>query len=218
MLPYGSPLNEVDPATDLRKANMVRAYHVLFSAYGFWLPNDPRGSWSEFVRSWELLRFGRATLADTRYSVAYLAHDRTARTAAKGALKYPPVQFNGVQARAIGNAFARFIQKNALTVYACSILPEHVHLVIARHAYRVEQIVNLLKGAATREMIADGMHPFAAFPTRTGRMPKMWARGHWKVYLNGEKGIERSVQYVEENPIKEGKPAQRWSFVRPLEG
>lgn len=23
--------------------------HVIFGAYGFWLPNDPRGSWSEFV-------------------------------------------------------------------------------------------------------------------------------------------------------------------------
>ena len=40
---------------------MVYASHVIFCAYGFWLPNDPRGSWSDFVGSWELLRFGRAT-------------------------------------------------------------------------------------------------------------------------------------------------------------
>lgn len=25
---------------------MVIGYHVIFSTYGFWLPNDPRGSWS----------------------------------------------------------------------------------------------------------------------------------------------------------------------------
>jgi hypothetical protein len=37
---------------------MVLAYHLIFSMYGFWLPNDPRGSWSEFVASWELFRFG----------------------------------------------------------------------------------------------------------------------------------------------------------------
>lgn len=30
---------------------MVLAYHVIFGAYGFWLPNDPRGSWSKFVAS-----------------------------------------------------------------------------------------------------------------------------------------------------------------------
>jgi len=39
---------------------MIRAYHAIFTAYGFWLPNDPRGSWSDFVGSWELFRFGPA--------------------------------------------------------------------------------------------------------------------------------------------------------------
>lgn len=28
---------------------MVEWYHLIMTAYGFWLPNDPRGSWSEFV-------------------------------------------------------------------------------------------------------------------------------------------------------------------------
>ena len=39
---------------------MVYAYHVIISAYGFWLPNDPRGSWSDMVRKYELLRYGPA--------------------------------------------------------------------------------------------------------------------------------------------------------------
>ena len=39
---------------------MIVGYHVIFGVYGFWLPNDPRGSWSEFVASWELARFGKA--------------------------------------------------------------------------------------------------------------------------------------------------------------
>ena len=49
---------------------MVLAYHVIFGAYGFWLPNDPRGSWSDFVGAWELLRFGKATKTTERRSVA----------------------------------------------------------------------------------------------------------------------------------------------------
>ena len=40
---------------------MVHAYHAIFGAYGFWLPNDPRGSWTTFVGSWELNPFGPAT-------------------------------------------------------------------------------------------------------------------------------------------------------------
>jgi len=30
---------------------MVLAYRAILSMYGFWLPNDPRGSWSEFKES-----------------------------------------------------------------------------------------------------------------------------------------------------------------------
>ncbi len=49
----------------------VLAYHVIFGAYGFWLPNDPRGSWSDFVAAWELfLAGGHATKTTTRRSVA----------------------------------------------------------------------------------------------------------------------------------------------------
>ena len=40
----------------------VLAYHLILTAYGFWLPNDPRGSWSDFVRAWELRRFGPAAV------------------------------------------------------------------------------------------------------------------------------------------------------------
>jgi hypothetical protein len=40
---------------------MVHGYHLILPTYGFWLPNDPRGSWSESVRKWELVRFGTTT-------------------------------------------------------------------------------------------------------------------------------------------------------------
>ena len=86
-------------------------------------------------------------------------------------------------------------------------------MVIARHDYPVEQVANLLKGHATRQLIAEDLHPFRAFPTRTGRMPKAWARGHWKAYLNNEADIQRAIEYVERNPVKEGKPRQSWPFV-----
>ncbi|MBM4093542.1 MAG: hypothetical protein FJ276_29660, partial [Planctomycetes bacterium] len=38
----------------------VHGFDVIFGASGSWLPNDPRGSWSDFVGSWELWRFGPA--------------------------------------------------------------------------------------------------------------------------------------------------------------
>src|ERR1035437_4816444 len=107
----------------------VLGYHLILSAYGFWLPNDPRGSWSDFVRSWELLRFGPATKVATRRSVAHVAHDRKSRLAAKAALQFPTVQFDGRQAVAILNGFAHAVRESQYHILACAILPAHVHMV-----------------------------------------------------------------------------------------
>jgi REP element-mobilizing transposase RayT len=194
---------------------MVLGYHAIFCAYGFWLPNDPRGSWSEFVRAWELLRFGDATKTNTRRSVAGRPYDRNWRKGAQAALKYPPVSFTGVQARAIGDGFANFVERSSLIIWACSILPEHVHLVVARHNYQIEQIVNLMKGDATRALREQQLHPLGAWIDANGKLPHCWARGEWKVFLDDEAAILRAIRYVEENPIKEGKPRQSWRFVRP---
>jgi REP element-mobilizing transposase RayT len=196
---------------------MVLGYHVIFSAYGFWLPNDPRGSWSDFVRSWELRRFGPASKVDTRRSVANRSHDRTLRQAAKQALRYPPVCFNGLHAQAVGNGFAQFVERSGLVIWACSILPEHVHMVIARHSYNVEQAVILLKGEATRQLVDVGIHPHAGLKKANGRVPGCWSRHLWKVFLDGEEAIVRAIQYVEQNPLKEGKPRQSWKFVTPYQ-
>src|SRR5450631_2263719 len=83
---------------------MIIASHVIFGTYGFWLPNDPRGSWSEFVGSWELVRFGRATKSLVRKELS--PAEEAQRLAAKQALQYPPVQLTGIQARAVGAGFA----------------------------------------------------------------------------------------------------------------
>ena len=111
---------------------MIRAYHCIITAYGFWLPNDPRGSWSDWVRRWELLAYGKATKVETRRSVAKRPHDCQRRLEAKKALRYPVVFFNGRQALAVATGFKRAITESGYFVHACSILPQHAHLVIAR--------------------------------------------------------------------------------------
>jgi hypothetical protein len=91
---------------------MVIASHVIFGMHGFWLPNDPRGSWSEFVGAWDLFRYGRATKTSARRSVAGRSHDVTARIRAKGALKRAGVVLTGIQARAMAYGFADYASKS----------------------------------------------------------------------------------------------------------
>jgi REP element-mobilizing transposase RayT len=213
-----SGLNDADgEIVACRRFGMIHAYHVIWGAYGFWLPNDPRGSWSDFVASWELARFGKSTKSIERSDVDVKEWD-TWRSAAITALKYPPVQFTGVQARAAATGFGNAVCKSRYTIWACSILPEHVHLVIARHTYEVEQICNLLKGEATKQLKAESLHPQAAYADEDGKLPSTWAEKEWKVYLDSEAAIETAIQYVEDNPEKENKPRQKWSFVTPFAG
>jgi len=192
----------------------VMAYHFIITNYGFWLPNDPRGSWSDFVRSWEMfLAGGPATKTDVRQSVAGERHDRSKRFATKQALVRPEVIFSGLQVKAVGDGFAKFLARSKVTILACSIMPRHTHLVVDRPPYLIEQAANLLKGAATAELSRCGIHPFANVPYQNGKLPTPWSRKQWACYLNNPTDIWRAIRYVEANPIKDGLPKQHWPFV-----
>jgi hypothetical protein len=38
---------------------LVIAYHLIWTAYGFWLPNDPRGSTSHNIRDKKIAELGQ---------------------------------------------------------------------------------------------------------------------------------------------------------------
>lgn len=187
---------------------MAFAWHLIFGAYGFWLPNDPRGSWSDFVGRWELVRFGKATKVNVPWSLAAVEHDRRLRGEAKQALKFPPVEFSGCRALAAGRGFKQAAGEGGYTIHACSILPEHVHVVVAKHPRDIRRIMAHLKTRATQGLAAEGLWPADNRP--------VWAHGGWKVFLDTPEDGRRAIEYVEANPEKEGKPRQRWSFVKPF--
>ncbi|MHB8866380.1 MAG: transposase, partial [Pirellulaceae bacterium] len=164
-----------------------------------------------------LARFGKATRSHDRVDIEP-AEYAVWRAAAQQALKYPAVTLTGAQALAVGQSMGDFVRKSGLVVWACSILPEHVHLVLGRHRYKIEQAANLLKGAAQTHLVAAGLHPLAVYRMPSGRVPSMWADKRWKVYLDSEEAMENAIRYVNENPMREGNPRQTRSFVRPFEG
>jgi REP element-mobilizing transposase RayT len=193
---------------------MLHGFHVIFSTYGFWLPNDPRGSWSDFVRRWELVRFGKVTKVTTRRSVAAVGHDVGKRLAAKQTLTYPEVHLSGVQALAVANGFRSAIEETDYPVFACSILPQHIHMVLGPHDRDVRRIVGHLKARATQRLTADELHPLLLYREKDGGVPSPWGRKCWVVFLYSARHLEHAIKYVADNPLKDGKPRQNWSFVR----
>jgi hypothetical protein len=48
---------------------------------------------------------------------------------------------------------------------------------------------------------------------RDGRVPKPWVEGCWKVFLDSHSDIVRAIEYVENNPVREGFKPQKWKFI-----
>ena len=187
------------------------AFHVTFGAYGFWLPNDPRGSWSDYVFAPRLRRFGPATKVHIRQSVAHVEHDYPERMAAKKALKYPAVVFNDRQIETVGRGFGMAVEETGLAVFACAVMPEHVHFVYGLHERKNGSLVGQLKSRATKQLNLECQHPLDGTATP-------WAEGHWEVYLDTEEEVFRAVEYVNRNPIREGRTPQNWPFVIEADG
>ncbi|MCH8047699.1 MAG: transposase [Planctomycetes bacterium] len=185
---------------------MAIAYHITFGAYGFWLPNDPRGSWSDYVHAPRLRRFGPATKVRTRQSVAHVEHDYRQRMAAKRELQYPAVVFSARQIEAVGRGFGKAIEETGLRVFACAVMPDHVHFTYASHERSNGSLVGQLKSRATKQLNLDSLHPLDGAHTP-------WAEGHWEVYLDTEDEVFRAIEYVNQNPIRGGKTPQNWPFV-----
>jgi REP element-mobilizing transposase RayT len=202
-------------ATGLTAGVGLIAFHLIVSAYGFWLPNDPRGSWSDFVASWELLKFGPATKATDRRSHAHDSHHVALRRSAKEALKYPPVRFNDAQRRAIAEGFGRACATADYRCLACCIGHDHAHLVIERHPREITVIAGHLKADATRALAAGGIHPLTDCVGRRGGAPTPWSEGCWKVFIDAPAQRAAAIDYVTRHPEKKGLPAQSGPFLTP---
>jgi REP element-mobilizing transposase RayT len=179
---------------------MIIAYHAIWTTYGTWLPNDPRGSYSKAVYNAEL-----AALGEVRYGRQAPQPDRRTlrrfHVAARTALARPAFRLDDAVRPAVAATFGQTIRRLRLVARACAIMNDHVHLVLLRSDYRIEYVVNQLKGAATRAL---------------GLKRTPWTRGGWKVFLNDEAALGAAIQYVEANPPAAGLPPQRWDFVEPL--
>jgi REP element-mobilizing transposase RayT len=190
----------------------VIAYHIIFGAYGFWLPNDPRGSMSTYVFSSRLQRFGPPTRLreDTTLSAA----DAARLDEMRAELRFPAVRFSSAQIDVIGRAFGDISKKLGLVFYSAAIMPDHVHVVAARQGMYAEDIVGYLKRAASRELRKAKLHPLAQFKQRDDRIATPWCEHGWKVFLFDINEIEHAVQYVNDNPKEAGLPQQQWAWVK----
>ena len=187
---------------------MIAGFHLIWTAYGWWLPNDPRGSTSREIRAAVIADLGELHYGRKRIQPAGSVI-REFYAAASERLKYPLLMFSDVEIQTIGNAFADVMRTRNYTCYGCAILPDHLHLLIRKHRDTAEAMIEFLQDSsrtAMQQTLTRGPdHP-------------VWGGPGWKVYLETRDDIDRTIAYVRKDLVQGRGPEQKWPFVRPYDG
>jgi REP-associated tyrosine transposase len=188
------------------KRPSIIAHHLIWTLYGHWLPNDPRGSGSEAVRDPKFEPIGE------HYHGRKLRHEQPSRgelrafyEQAKPLLDYRVFWIDEAKRQAIANAITGVVSERKYTVWACAILSNHMHMVIRRHRDDALSMWNA---------ISDGTRPAVRGFVDVDLKHPVWAARPYKVFLRTPEEVRGRIEYVEGNPVKEGLPEQQYCFVQ----
>jgi REP element-mobilizing transposase RayT len=188
---------------------IVIAHHLIWTAYGWWLPNDPRGSGSKVIRNDVIAELGE--LHQGRKSIQPDGREvRRFHESAAAGLQLPLLRFDATAQEEIASAFAQVMEAERYTCYACAIMPDHVHVLIRKHKHQAEEMIERLKEASRERLCAN-------IPQFTDH--RVWASGNgWKVFLDEPDEVRRTIAYIVRNPLPLGLAQQLWSFVKEYDG
>ena len=134
---------------------IVIAYHLIWTGYGWWLPNDPRGSTSrktacDVIAELGKLHYGRRKVQPSS-AVMRDFHERS-----KEVLQFPLREFSPREIDAIGDAFRESIIEYRYTCYACAVMPDHVHALVRKHKHKAEQMIEILQDSSRWRLRESG--------------------------------------------------------------
>ena len=187
---------------------IVIAHHLIFTAYGWWLPNDPRGSNSKTIRNDVITALGEIHFGRKRVQPASGVIREFYREADKR-LGHELLTFRADDVSAIASAFDEVMKEQRYTCWACAIMPDHVHLLIRKHKHLAEEMIANFQDHSRLRLRADDL--------RVNNHP-VWGGPGWKAYLDHPDEVARIVRYIEDNPVKIGHPWQEWEFVKAYDG
>lgn len=185
----------------------VIAHHLIWTAYGWWLPNDPRGSMSRTIRNEMIeelgtLHHGRKRIQPASADICHFYDE------AENRLCHPLTKLGKEETESVAEAFSATAHGHKYTCYACAIVPDHVHLLIRKHKHKAEQMIANFQSAGRLRL--RELH--LCKPDHL-----VWGGPGWKVFLDHPDDVHRTIRYIEDNPKKMRLPPQKWDFVTPYD-
>jgi REP element-mobilizing transposase RayT len=156
------------------KNPIVIAYHIMWTLYGWWLPNDPRGSTSRTIRNDLIADLGELHIG--RKQIQPAGRDiRAFFNQAAATLRHPLLTLAPVEFAQVAEAIAHATEECKYTCYACAVMPDHVHLLIRKHKDLAEEMIEKIQALSRTRLVESGLREHD-HPT--------WTRGGWKVFLD----------------------------------
>ena len=186
-----------------RPRRSILASHLVLHGYGHWLSNDPRGSGSDSVRKDELkelgeIHHGRKRVQPPRSDL------KTFYREAEPLLDHKVVWFEDATRAVIASAMGDAARAHGYTLWALSVCSNHGHAVARTHRDHSEVIWQRFADASRDALRNLGLVP---------KDHPVWSHRPYKVFLYTVDDVNGRIQYVEDNPGKEGLPRQHWSCV-----
>jgi REP element-mobilizing transposase RayT len=186
---------------------MILAHHLIFTGYGHWLPNDPRGSLSPEIRKPELedlgpIHLGRKPVQPSRKEIREFYHE------AEGRLDHPVLWFEREARQVLGEALGSVVRQEGFTCYACAVLSDHAHLLVRRHRRTAREMIALFKAASARALVAGGFVPDGH---------PVWSHNDYVAYKDSPSAIRATIAYILGNLAKHRVERQDWGFVTPYD-
>lgn len=199
-LPLRGPLRTHD--------HYILAHHLILHGYGHWLPNDPRGSGSQEIRQDKFtdlgeIHFGRKRVQPSREELKRFKRKALPR------LEFPLIWFDDAKRQALGDALGDVVRRERYTVWGAAVLSNHLHLCIRRHRDDATTMWHKLANEC-RQMLCL----FAESPPDH----PVWSNRPYKVFLYTPEEIRQRIDYISQNPVKEGLSPQHRPFVQPYDG
>jgi hypothetical protein len=152
---------------------MVAGNHLIWTGYGWWLPNDPRGSSSTRVCSAAIAGLGELHPGRKKIQPAGRVIREFYEIAAD-TLKHDLLTFSDREIVIVGESFGKVIRDRSYTCYAAAIMPDHVHLLIRKHRDDAETMIAVLQEASRIAVLEFGGRPVTH---------PVWGGPGWKVFL-----------------------------------
>ena len=185
---------------------VILASHLVFTGYAHWLSNDPRGSGSTDTRKDALndlgdVHHGRKRVQPPRDEIRRFYRD------AQPLLDHETIWFDEPMRRAIAEGVEKALASSGYTLFAFAVCRNHAHGVARTHRDHSDVIWQRLANASRDALRDAGLVP-ANHP--------VWSHRPYKVFKYTHPEVRSAIDYVNDNPVKEGLPRQHWDFVVPF--